>query len=391
MGEGAGSTVAVVDWQVYPCLVKQLIPASSRGNNFDAIRLAMALLVVWSHSFALHLGSEQTEWISVLMRGCYNAGNLAVMAFFIISGFLITQSWERSRSAASYMSKRIRRIYPGFLVAISICAFIVAPLFGGKFPNPAVIYGYGLFLRDKIPQAFPHHEHAHAVNGSLWSIPFEFWCYVGVAVAGTLLLKRPRLLIALCALLMLGRLVQEATGKMPGLGPINTIFGWPYLWTKIGPSFVLGMIAYAYRDYLPRRPQILVGFILAAWIACWMSHYLADWLVAPALAYSVFYVAFSEKIRLYRAAKYGDFSYGCYLYAFPIQQILQATLRLTLPEFIAFSAALSLVAGALSWHLVEKHFKGHKSREPKSTVIGRADELYPPLSAQSAPALSIEP
>jgi peptidoglycan/LPS O-acetylase OafA/YrhL len=102
-------------------------------------------------------------------------------------------------------------------------------------------------------------------------------------------------------------------------------------------------------------------------------------------------VAFSEKVRLYRAAKYGDFSYGCYLYAFPIQQMLQATLRLTLPEFIAASAILSLLAGALSWHLVEKHFKGHKSREPKSVPRTEIDELNVPIAAQSVPALSIDP
>src|SRR6185295_19514916 len=97
-----------------------LIPygfALQRRNNFDAIRLAMALLVVWSHSFALYLGSEKTEPLSLLLNGAYNSGNIGVMVFFIISGFLVTQSFVTSKSLTRFMARRIRRIYPGYLVA----------------------------------------------------------------------------------------------------------------------------------------------------------------------------------------------------------------------------------------------------------------------------------
>jgi peptidoglycan/LPS O-acetylase OafA/YrhL len=161
--------------------VKRLVCVSAdhRGNNFDAIRLAMALLVVWSHSFAIHLGDEKMEWISLLLNGAYNAGNLAVMAFFIISGFLITQSFERSRTLRSYMEKRVRRIYPGYLVATSITAFIIAPLFGAQLPNVAKTIGLNLLLRNELPNAFFSNPLPLATNGSLWSIPFEFWCYIG--------------------------------------------------------------------------------------------------------------------------------------------------------------------------------------------------------------------
>src|SRR5262245_27727188 len=100
-----------------------------RTNNFDAIRLAMALLVVWSHSFALYYGSEKNEPISLLLSGAYNAGNIGVMVFFIVSGFLIPQSFSRSGSLTNYLARRARRIYPGYLVATSLCAFAVIPLF----------------------------------------------------------------------------------------------------------------------------------------------------------------------------------------------------------------------------------------------------------------------
>lgn len=341
--------------------MNKLIPISEtfapQKNNFDAIRLAMALLVVWSHSFALHLGSERTEWISLALGGTYNAGNLGVMAFFVISGFLISQSWERSKTAKAYFEKRVKRIYPGYLVATSLCAFVVAPLFGGIFPNTAKTIGLNLLLRNSVPAAFPNNVIAGPVNGSLWSIPFEFWCYIGVAIGAWLFLKRPRLLIGVCLLLMFGKVLQDLTGKKPS-GLIGEIFGWPYFWTKIGPSFVLGMIAYSYRASLPRSAFILLALAVATLIGSHISQMVADFLVAPTVAYVIFYVAFSSRLQLHKAAAFGDFSYGTYLYAYPVQQMLQATVgpTLALGTFIALSASLSLLAGILSWHLVEKHF-----------------------------------
>jgi peptidoglycan/LPS O-acetylase OafA/YrhL len=327
-------------------------------NNFDAIRLAMAMLVVWSHSFALHLGSERSEWISLMLNGTYNAGNLGVMAFFVISGFLITQSWERSKSARSYFGKRVRRIYPGFLVCIAICAFVIAPLFGGQHPDIAKLFGMNLLLKGSLPSAFPHNLAPGPVNGSLWSIFYEFWCYVGVAIVGSWLVKRRRFLVGLCLMLIAGKVLQDITGKKPGHWLFELLFGWPYLWTKIGPSFVLGMIAYSYRQYIPRSRIALAGLLAVALIGCHLGQPVADFVAAPALAYAVFFVAFSRRIQLHEAAALGDFSYGTYLYAFPIQQMIQATFgrSLNLGEFILASMIFSLIAGVISWHLVEKHF-----------------------------------
>ena len=355
--------------------MRKLIPTDETSkperNNFDAIRLAMALLVVWSHSFALHLGSERTEWISVILGGAYNAGNLGVMAFFVISGFLITQSWERSKSARSYFEKRVRRIYPGYLVCTCICAFLVAPSFGGAFPNVWKTIGLNLFLKNSIPDAFFANPAPGGVNGSLWSIPFEFWCYIGVAAGAWLLLKRPRLLIAICAGLILGKVVQDLTGRKPDSGLVELTFGSPYVWTKIAPSFLLGMIGYCYRKLIPRSPLILLSLSGAALIASNLNQAVADFLVGPALAYAVFYLAFSRRLQLHNAAAFGDFSYGTYLYAFPIQQVLQATIggSLNMAEFIGLSMVLALLGGVMSWHLVEKHFMPRRVPKPEPAVL----------------------
>jgi peptidoglycan/LPS O-acetylase OafA/YrhL len=103
--------------------------------------------------------------------------------------------------------------------------------------------------------------------------------------------------------------------------------------------------------------------VLGAIGACWANRHAADMLVGPTLAYAVFMVGFSDRLTVHRAAKYGDFSYGTYLYAYPIQQMLQARTHLALPEFVVISMILSLLAGILSWNLVEKRFVHRPSRK----------------------------
>jgi len=349
--------------------VKKLIvgkeAAEPERNNFDFIRLAMALLVVWSHSFSTHLGSEKTEWISLLLNGVYNAGNLAVMAFFVISGFLITQSYVRSRTLLRYIEKRVRRIYPGYMVATAICAFVLVPLFATDARIDALqvakTIGLNLLLQNYFPpsNAFAQNPFPLAVNGSLWSIPFEFWCYIGVAVLGAMALATRRwFLVSFLVAVMLARIGLDLLGRKPGLGIIGIIFGWPYLWTVILPSFLLGMVAFAFRQELPRSRLLLIGLAAASILACHLNPHVANLLVAPTLAYGVFMFAFTDRVALHGVTRFGDFSYGTYLYAFPIQQMLQASVGrgLSLPAFIIVSFLLSLAAGVLSWHIVEKWF-----------------------------------
>lgn len=336
----------------------------------------MALLVIWSHSFAIHLGSERNEWISLTLNGVYNAGNLGVMAFFVISGFLITQSYVRSRSRRSYFEKRVRRIYPGYMVATTISALVMAALLAPSSDPGAFAFVksamMNLLLRNysAVADSFGNHDGGLlAVNGALWSIPYEVWCYVGVAVLGAFsLATNRRLLLFLLVSVMLLHLGLDLAGRKPGLGILGVIFGWPYQWTKMLPSFLLGMVAFAFQQSIPRSRWIFIGLIWAAIAGCRWSNYAGDLVVAPALAYAIFYIAFSERLSLHNAAKFGDFSYGTYLYGFLIQKILQLTVarNWSTAEFFIAAVALSLSAAFLSWHLVEKRFLARRP-EPRRT------------------------
>jgi peptidoglycan/LPS O-acetylase OafA/YrhL len=354
--------------------VSRLVPYDfdrKSSNNFNTIRLVMALAVVWSHSFALYEGSEATEPVSELFGGIYNAGNIAVLAFFVISGFLICQSWDRSSSWRSYLRKRVARIFPGYLVAVLICSLVIVPLFSSRSaldyqPREWMGITSNLLLENYIvsSDAFGHGP----VNGSLWSIPFEFRCYLGILVLGlTGLLRRRYLLPLLVVMVMLARVWLDLNGKRPGGGIIETIFGYAYFWFGLFPPFVLGAATYHYRKIIPRHAALLIAFFLAFLLACHLpivgrGHDIAARLILPpALAYAIFYWAFS-RFSVGDAARYGDFSYGTYLYAFPIQQMLVWSIkdRLSIATFIIVSMALSLCAGVASWYTIEHWFLRRK-------------------------------
>src|SRR5262249_6573708 len=94
---------------------------ASRRNNFDAIRFTLALLVIVSHAWVIPFGGAQADPLYQLTRGQMDFGALAVNAFFVISGYLITMSWLNSRGPGHFLRKRALRIYPAFIVASLAC------------------------------------------------------------------------------------------------------------------------------------------------------------------------------------------------------------------------------------------------------------------------------
>ena len=354
---------------------RRLVPSDSSRfghNNFDAIRLTMALLVVFSHSYALRFGSEDREPMSIATNGFYNSGEIGVWVFFIISGFLIAHSYERSASNRAFMIKRVRRIYPGYLAATTICAFAITPLFAPGFTIGigevvrTIVGNLVLANRFPLPTLFADNP-IPAINGSLWSIKYEFLCYLGVLMLGILALPARRLTALLVyAAIVVAWCWLDLSGRKPG-GPelLRAAIGWPYLWFQILPNFLAGMIAYLYRDSIPRSTLLLGTGVIACFTAFHFGGRGAIGIVAahllapPVLAYLMLWCAFHPAIALSGAARYGDFSYGTYLYAFVIQQMLVATLDLSFPLFVLLSLILALSAGVASWWVVERHFLRH--------------------------------
>lgn len=117
-----------------PSTMRKIGVFEERRNNLDFVRLFLAILVIYSHSYPLALGTEKTEPLLLLTHGQTTFGTVAVDCFFILSGFLISHSFIHTKSLLSYFRKRVYRIYPAFIISTLFCAFLVAPLAGATSP-----------------------------------------------------------------------------------------------------------------------------------------------------------------------------------------------------------------------------------------------------------------
>jgi peptidoglycan/LPS O-acetylase OafA/YrhL len=332
-------------------------------NNFDSLRLIFATLVIFSHSFPLTRGTNDTEPLSRLTGGQITFGNISVWSFFAISGFLITQSWTRSPFVLRFLKRRIGRIYPGFIAAGLVSALLIVP-YAATPSTYTPVSLQSFFLRTlelqpaEIPPVFAHNPHAGILNGSLWSIPYEFWCYLGVIFLGlTSALRRRPLVVAIFFLVMAFHMVLAVRHLAFRGGIIGEIFGFPPFWATVLPFFMAGMIFHLYGGRSLLRPRLLVAALLAIVVSGFLPN---GFVVTLPICgtYLLMWLAYWPALHPLHLGRFGDFSYGTYLYAFPIQQLLIMHFGAGIGPWrlFALAAPLTITAGALSWFLVEKHF-----------------------------------
>jgi peptidoglycan/LPS O-acetylase OafA/YrhL len=332
-----------------------------RSNNFDVIRFTLALLVILTHSYGSLLGTSAAEPLLAATRGQLGFGDLAVDFFFVISGFLITASWINGDGLLSFLSKRVRRIYPGIAVAILLCLVVVAPL-GAERPAEYLHQLSSVtFLRSilqlQIPQQsgiFAGQANPGILDLSLWTIRYEFLCYLMVAGFGLLGLLGRRPVVAAAFVLALGLYVwQTYAGGLPMLDwRVLPVLGRMQPWPRFLAFYAAGMVFYLYRDSIPYRSSL--AWISAGMLALSLRTGLAFTLPLFG-AYLLLYAAFHRTVRLYSFARYGDFSYGLYIYAFPVQQLLIHYFQPALTPLRLFLTAsvITLLLAAASWHVIE--------------------------------------
>jgi len=336
-------------------------------NNIDTLRFALASMVLFSHSFDAALGTarfEPLKWAT----GQSTFGDLAVDLFFVISGFLITQSWEHRRNVVDYLKRRIGRIYPGFIAATLFGIFVVAPLAvdAGQSP-PRMGWKFLLFVLLTLGYyspagIFPHNPVGGLLNASLWTIQYEFKCYLGVILLGLSgMIRTRRLLLAVfvATLIMCGLLAQlDRTAVF-----LDPLVSYPEKWARFIPLFMAGMVAYRFRD----RIILSRNWALIALAGLVVFRFVPDGLsvaIPTCGCYLLLWLAFYSRIRFWRLGAHGDLSYGLYLYACPIQQLIVMRMGGHIRPLVLFILAwpLAILAGFLSWHLVEKWFLRRKRR-----------------------------
>jgi peptidoglycan/LPS O-acetylase OafA/YrhL len=313
--------------------------ATGRDNNLNLLRLLAACAVLISHSFVVSRG-EEFEPLRASLG--VTLGSLAVDVFFVISGFLVTRSLAYRRSGSEFVAARILRIYPGLIVHTIVTLLLVAPLVTSEhlwayFADASLLeYAVRNFTLNgahnvKLPGV------ATMTNGSLWTLPVEASLYA----------------MLLCGWLVLGR-----GGRLLKSVAVVVLALAAYRYSRSGGSHLLVMFSSGAVYYLLRDRVRL------SW--SWAAVSLALMLLATAhrttfqvttlclLPYLVLCLAYLPRGAILAFNRVGDYSYGLYIYAFPIQLATMQMLPGASPwDLASVSGVFTLLCAVLSWHLVE--------------------------------------
>ena len=327
-------------------------------NSFDLLRLLAAVSVVYHHTRPV-LGLPPHR------LGSFDFGELGVGVFFVISGYLVTASFQRSAGVWDYLRKRILRIEPALIASLLVTALVFGAMatelpLGDYFRRPEV---YLYVARNALlypvtydlPGVFAHNPLAHAVNGSLWTLRLEFTCYLGVALLGVAGLLRPAVAAILAVVCLAAFALLQLWRPELAQGGVLRL-------TAIGAQYGFLFLAGAYLQLIGRPPPrwalLSAAFLLTPY-----------WILGLPVLVVMLASAPSPKLP-------ADISYGTYIYAFPLQQMLQSAGLLSF-----WSSLLAVLPFALaSWFLIERPALWLKGRTPR-----RADARLDPIGEPRIP------
>ncbi|WP_407306658.1 acyltransferase family protein [Desulfosporosinus sp. SB140] len=343
---------------------------SKKDNSFNLIRFLLAMMVIYSHSFVL-LGHLNYAYPAILNYVNYFP---PVECFFIVSGFLVTQSLLESPSYGIYLLKRVLRIFPAFFVSLTVIAFIIGPIVSHTtiynyfwapgqdnpwnfvFKNITLnITGYSWTIRD----VFSSNPFSLGLNGSMWTIKHEFAMYLILIVFSFFYFFKYRKLLLLTTFIT-GMLVILNLKYSYSLVHLSGYKWWVISdneyasFIKLLYYFLTGSSIYIFMDkiYFSWRFIFLITMVLLFLFVNSNIH-LLKYAFLVCLPYLI--LALGLKFRLPSFGKYGDFTYGLYIYAFPIQQLITYYFgsRLTIANYFILVFCITLFVSILSWKYIE--------------------------------------
>jgi peptidoglycan/LPS O-acetylase OafA/YrhL len=327
-----------------------------RNNNFDFLRFLFAFIVFLVHSSRLSRDGSFTFITNII------TAKIAVESFFIISGFLIFMSYDNSKSINNYFSKRVRRLYPGYFCVIILCAivgfFITNKSWQDYLSTGLLKYLFANlvflnFLCPSLPGVFQNNP-VTGVNGALWTLKIEIMFYLIVPILSSLFNKFNKIIlfgiiyVLSVSYVIVFNMLYASSGK--------------YIFVELGKQlpgqlsfFMSGALIYYYFNYFSKRPTM--WFLIALPIYACSKLIGIGPLVPLSLAVIIIYFSYFF-YYLGNFGKYGDLSYGIYIYHFPIIQILINYNNFNLPSYLVLPlyTIILLVMAFISWHVIEKSF-----------------------------------
>lgn len=354
----------------------------NHNNNFNLLRAFAATAVLFSHCYPLT--GNTREPLSQLTG--ITLGGFAVDIFFIMSGYLVTASLIRIQNIKLYFLARVIRIYPALILSSVFCVFAIGLAFTQLdlkefLINPKVYY---YLLHDstiifgttyELPGVFKANPYPETVNGSLWTLRFELIMYVVLGMLTWLYIRKSpysiadgfRRMIALIAIVsmtvnlsinLIPSLQENISNILTNLLPsLPGLTGEIHKTCHFAAIFFYGAALFCFQSYITFRKSCILILTFLLLLMLLVNHdafFLAYNLI---VGYLILSLAFLPSGVIRRFNGIGDYSYGIYIYAFPIQQSVMARMPNLEPlGLFAISLPITLVLAVASWHVVEKPF-----------------------------------
>ncbi len=329
-----------------------------RNNNFKLIRFLASTLVIFGHSYAL-TGTQGEPLFSFGL----SFGRIAVDVFFITSGFLVTGSFFARKKFLSFILARFLRIFPGLIVCILFCVFIVGLIYTDMpinlylknrsiydfiFFNTALIYKPIQYF---LPGVFGHNPYQFAVNGSLWTLPWEIKMYATLILIKALYFFRNKIINEILVKILIVSIAVVSTTFF--LFYNYNEWGLPHHLLRFSSMFFMGSSFWVLKEKIFFSLKIWLLIIL---ILCCSTYEVKLFLIMYNLfiSYFIVWLAYGPRGFTLNFNLVGDYSYGLYIYAFPVQQSIAASVPgIGVYKMFIMSFVITLILSMMSWHFVE--------------------------------------
>lgn len=359
-------------------------------NNFHLIRFIAATLVLFGHCYPL--SGRGYDYFTEISQGIFPTAHMGVCIFFIVSGYLVSQSLHNTalykvkkdidgnsqfkqnlRVVINFIWKRIIRIFPALIVILLLTVFVLGPICTtlplSEYWKSSETYRYFKliklypFVDNLLPGVFENLPEK-GINGSLWTLPYEVTMYLCLALLQLVnLFPKRNLLLILFGVLSPIIIYLIFTYNPESLIPVIHLYFIQTL--EFSMYFMAGTLLFLFDDKIPYKIA-LFGLMIFLWFGLGLLHITNPATIKIisffALPYIILYLA-KLKGKLNDFSKLGDFSYGIYLYAFPVQQMVihfYGT-NISITKMFLLSSAIVFPLSVLSWFLVEERAMKLKS------------------------------
>lgn len=357
--------------------------STGKDNNLNLIRFTLAFFVLLSHSFALVYGGSYVE--NNIKSLHIAMGGIAVDMFFIISGFLIAKSYIYSKSVKQYIKARALRIYPAAIAMTIFCIilgaiytttslknyFINLDTFKFLINNSILLFG----IEHNLPHVFTSNPFPNEVNGSLWTLRYEIKMYAIIAVMYSALLYLSKKISFVkvketILIFTIGIVLFHILNNQFNIITSN--------YPRLLSMFFMGASFFLWSDRIKLSTSLFLLCVTILFISSFEQnlYFIAYCITLPLI---LFYLAYIPKGIIRKYNNIGDYSYGFYIYAFPVQQAVVATNpNISVTFMILVSFSITFLLSVLSWHFIESKFL--KKKEPKYLNKNKAEAQLSPAN-----------